>query len=155
MLSIRITETTSLVMFANLCLIVLFAIFSLGMNAVGFSFCVRPLGSAGGVRSSSIISVSSSTANNELSRTLFLSDTLGFASALVIASRPSPAFAGDDPSLKGTKTDPKFQACLSLCMYECTKPKGSDQKSRSECLPECKMKCATTKQQLLLGTPKE
>jgi hypothetical protein len=143
-------------MFANLCFKALFVLFSLGINAAGFSFCLRPLGNTrGGVRTSSIIIESSPTANNELSRTLFLSDALRFASALVIASRPSPAFAGDDSSLKGTKTDPKFQACLSLCMYECTKPKGSEQRSRSECLPECKQKCATTKQQLLLGTPKE
>jgi hypothetical protein len=143
-------------MIANLCFKALFVLFSLGINADGFSFCQRSLGSTrGGVRTSSVIIESSPTANNELSRTLFLSDALGIASALMIASCPNPAFAGDDSSLKGTKTDPKFQACLSLCMYECTKPKGSEQRSRSECLPECKQKCATTKQQLLLGSPKE
>ncbi|KAL7489631.1 hypothetical protein ACHAW6_015319 [Cyclotella cf. meneghiniana] len=66
----------------------------------------------------------------------------------------SPAFARDiDPTLKGTKADPAFQACLSQCVYECTKPKGMEQRSRAECLPECKSKCATTKQQLLLGSP--
>jgi hypothetical protein len=37
-------------------------------------------------------------------------------------------------------------------MYDCTKPKV-ESKSRAECLPECKTKCATTKQQLMLGTP--
>ena len=59
-----------------------------------------------------------------------------------------------DPAIKGTKADPAFQACLSQCVYECTKPKGSEQKSRAECLPECKTKCASTKEQLLLGNPK-
>lgn len=66
----------------------------------------------------------------------------------------TPSFAKDvDPKLKGTKKDPAFEACLSQCMYECTKPKGSEQKSRAECLPECKRSCATTKEQRLLGTP--
>ncbi|KAL3764460.1 hypothetical protein ACHAW5_000124 [Stephanodiscus triporus] len=52
----------------------------------------------------------------------------------------------------GTKADPVFQACLSECVYECTKPKGQEQKSRAECIPECKVKCATSKAQLMLGT---
>jgi hypothetical protein len=38
-------------------------------------------------------------------------------------------------------------------MYECTKPKGIEQRSRAECLPECRQKCATTKEQLLKGNP--
>mmetsp|Transcript_4250 Transcript_4250/g.9425 ORF Transcript_4250/g.9425 Transcript_4250/m.9425 type:complete len:129 (-) Transcript_4250:39-425(-) len=59
-----------------------------------------------------------------------------------------------DPALKGTKADPEYQSCLSTCIYECTKPKGVEQKTRAECLPECKSKCATTKQQLLTGAPK-
>ncbi|GMH59084.1 hypothetical protein TrRE_jg3888, partial [Triparma retinervis] len=29
-------------------------------------------------------------------------------------------------------------------MYECTKPKGDEQKGRAECIPECKKKCATS-----------
>ena len=66
----------------------------------------------------------------------------------------SPATAKDDDTLKGTKKDPTFENCLSTCMYECTKPKGSEQKSRKECLPECKQQCATNKNQLLLGEPK-
>ena len=67
----------------------------------------------------------------------------------------SPAWAKDvDPALKGTKKDPAFEACLSQCMYDCTKPKGAEQKSRAECLPECKQQCATNKNQLLRGEPK-
>lgn len=66
----------------------------------------------------------------------------------------APVAAKDDDSLKGTKKDPAFEQCLSLCMYECTKPKGVEQKSRAECLPECKEKCATSKAQLLTGEPK-
>jgi len=77
--------------------------------------------------------------------------------SLVAASAgflPSPANAKEvDPAVKGTKKDPQFEACLSQCMYECTKPKGTEQKSRAECLPECKKSCAVNKEQLMLGTP--
>ena len=72
------------------------------------------------------------------------------ASSLV----PMVANAEDKEAVKGTKADPKFQACLSNCMYECTKPKVEGQKSRAECLPECKKTCATTKEQLMKGVPK-
>jgi hypothetical protein len=65
----------------------------------------------------------------------------------------SPVWAKDAASTKGTKEDPAFQACLSKCMYACTKPKGEEQKSRSECLPDCKQQCATNKSQLLRGEP--
>lgn len=66
----------------------------------------------------------------------------------------APVAAMENENMKGTKKDPAFEQCLSLCMYECTKPKGVEQKSRAECLPECKEKCATTKAQLLKGAPK-
>lgn len=70
------------------------------------------------------------------------------------AGMPLMARAAETPdALKGTKKDPAYESCLSLCMYDCTKPKGVEQKSRAECLPECKVKCATTKEQLLKGTP--
>jgi hypothetical protein len=88
-------------------------------------------------------------------RRTFLS--IASASCLLLpclATSPDPAHAKDvDPALKGTKADPAFQACLGQCMYECTKPKGSEQRSRAECLPECKSKCATSKEQLMTGTP--
>lgn len=67
---------------------------------------------------------------------------------------PSVAGAREiEASLKGTKKDPQFEACLSRCVYECTKAKGSEQRGRSECLPECKASCATTKEQRLIGKP--
>lgn len=65
------------------------------------------------------------------------------------------AWAKDTEVLKGTKKDPSFEQCLSTCMYECTKPKGAEQKSRAVCLPECKTECATSKAQLLKGEPKD
>jgi hypothetical protein len=74
------------------------------------------------------------------------------AASLLLAPLPAVA-AKEDPALKGTKKDPGYEACLSTCMYECTKPKGDEQKSRKECLPECKQKCATTKEQLMIGSP--
>lgn len=79
------------------------------------------------------------------------------AATFVVTFAPSlPALAKQkevDPALKGTKQDPSYEACVSQCMYDCTKPKGMEQKSRQECLPECKKQCATTKQQLMTGTP--
>lgn len=89
----------------------------------------------------------------EVSRAQWL-QTAGGVFAGMIMGTATPAWAAkDDPALKGTKKDPAFEACLSTCMYECTKPKGYEQKTRQECLPECKSKCAETKAQLMLGLP--
>jgi hypothetical protein len=78
----------------------------------------------------------------------------GQALTVTFLLSPSQSSAKEvDPSLKGTKKDPRFEACLSRCLYDCTKAKGEQQKSRSECLPECKKRCATTKEQLLTGKP--
>jgi hypothetical protein len=89
-----------------------------------------------------------------VSRSQFL---VAAASTIVIAASstsPVAAWAREiDPFTKGTKKDPEFEACLSKCLYQCTKPKGEEQKSRAECLPECKKSCATTKEQLLTGSP--
>lgn len=80
------------------------------------------------------------------------------ASSLFIQSattQPASAKTNEiDPALKGTKADPEYQTCVSQCMYDCTKPKGDEQKSRAECLPECKKQCASSKAQLMVGTPK-
>jgi hypothetical protein len=92
------------------------------------------------------------------SRARFLST---FAAAVVttavgVSGSALPADAADskiDPAVKGTKKDPGYEACVSQCMYECTKPKGNEQMSRSQCLPGCKKQCATTKAQLMVGTP--
>lgn len=74
----------------------------------------------------------------------------------VLALAPTAALAASAEALKGTKDDPAFQACLSKCVYECTKPKGGEeQRGRSECLSECRQKCATSKQQMLKGTIKK
>jgi len=88
--------------------------------------------------------------SGEINRLSFLQQTC--ASLLFV---PSVAFAKDiDPAVKGTKKDPKYESCVSSCMFECTKPKGDEQKSRAECLPGCKKECATTKEQLMIGAPK-
>ena len=59
----------------------------------------------------------------------------------------------------GGKDDKKFQACLSQCVYEATKiTKGIAQvevMSRAEAFATCKPKCATSKDQLLIGQPKK
>ena len=82
-----------------------------------------------------------------ISRQSFLT-TIASTSCLTFLGTQQPASAKEvDPAVKGTKADPEFQACLSKCMYDCTKPKGAEQKSRGECLPECKKTCAKTKEQ--------
>jgi hypothetical protein len=86
----------------------------------------------------------------EMTRSNFLAVVGGLTASTCVA--PS-AWAKEDASLKGTKKEPAFEACLSQCMYDCTKPKGNEQKSRKECLPECKQSCATNKNQLLKGEP--
>ena len=98
------------------------------------------------------------TNNKVMSRrsSLVTATTFAFGTAHCFLSPPLPAVAAKkevDPALKGTKQDPSYEACVSQCMYDCTKPKGMEQKSRQECLPECKQKCATNKQQLMTGSP--
>eukprot|EP00977_Amphora_coffeiformis_P029032 scaffold38350_cov153-Amphora_coffeaeformis.AAC.1 len=109
--------------------------------------------SSSSVSSPVVASSSSSTAlQAQSSRADFLQVTT--AGLVAMASfGAAPAWAGVDPALKGTKKDPAYEACISKCMYECTKPKVEEQKSRQECLPDCKKQCATTKEQLLKGTP--
>eukprot|EP00558_Chaetoceros_sp_UNC1202_P011796 CAMPEP_0197253786 /NCGR_PEP_ID=MMETSP1429-20130617/66307_1 /TAXON_ID=49237 /ORGANISM="Chaetoceros sp., Strain UNC1202" /LENGTH=128 /DNA_ID=CAMNT_0042716579 /DNA_START=29 /DNA_END=415 /DNA_ORIENTATION=- len=87
-----------------------------------------------------------------MSRLAFLKTSI--ATTTLVLANSSPSLAKDsEAALKGTKNDPKFQTCLSQCVYDCTKPKGDEQKSRAECLPECKKQCASTSEQLLLGSP--
>ena len=43
---------------------------------------------------------------------------------------------------------PPYEACMSLCIYECTKPKGGEQKLRTECIGECKIVCKDKKRTL-------
>lgn len=96
----------------------------------------------------------STTQLQAMSRSQFLSSAFATAAVAATAAVPLPAFAKEaDPALKGTKADPAYQTCMSTCLYECTKPKGEETKLRGECIPECKTKCATTKQQLMVGTP--
>uniref|UniRef100_A0A6U3ZBC6 Uncharacterized protein n=1 Tax=Ditylum brightwellii TaxID=49249 RepID=A0A6U3ZBC6_9STRA len=89
------------------------------------------------------------------SRKAFLQSSAALLPFLVATTSPAPAFAAKevDPSVKGTKADPAYQACVSQCLYDCTKPKGDEQKSRQECIPECKKQCATDKKQLMIGSP--
>mmetsp|Transcript_1696 Transcript_1696/g.2418 ORF Transcript_1696/g.2418 Transcript_1696/m.2418 type:complete len:137 (+) Transcript_1696:158-568(+) len=89
-----------------------------------------------------------------MNRLTFLKTTIAMTSAAVLSNADDVQAKEIDPALKGTKADPAYQACLSKCVFECTKPKGDEQKSRAECIPECKQKCATSKEQLMIGTPK-
>ena len=68
-----------------------------------------------------------------------------------------------DDNKIGSKTDKSFELCISKCVFQETKPPpvGSDsdrleaKKTRSEIIKECRIKCAKTNEQLLLGIPKK
>mmetsp|Transcript_13365 Transcript_13365/g.29482 ORF Transcript_13365/g.29482 Transcript_13365/m.29482 type:complete len:145 (-) Transcript_13365:397-831(-) len=90
-------------------------------------------------------------------RTDFLRNVMSVTAGAAVWLPPAVSHAKKKEipeALKNTKEDPSYQTCVSVCLYDCTKPKGDTQKSRAECIPECKQKCATSKQQLLIGTPK-
>ena len=112
-----------------------------------------PISSQGGRLSKSLSLREAADANGLFLRSDF---TRIAARAILLPYFLFPSVAGareTEASLKGTKNDPQFEACLSRCVYECTKAKGPEQRSRSECLPECKASCATTKEQRLIGKP--
>jgi len=102
------------------------------------------------MKPASATATATASTSGEINRLSFLQQTC--ASLLFV---PNVAYAKDiDPVVQGTKKDPKYESCVSSCMFECTKPKGDEQKSRAECLPGCKKECATSKEQLMLGAPK-
>jgi hypothetical protein len=108
-------------------------------------------------RSNDVVLQAHASDSGSLSRARFLSTFAAAAASVAVGVSGSiePADAADkvDPAVKGTKKDPGYESCVSQCMYDCTKPKGMEQKSRSECLKPCKKECATTKAQLMVGTP--
>ena len=74
-----------------------------------------------------------------------------FAAGLISSVFLPSATLADDRT--GTKDDPAYKACLSKCLYFCTKDKV-DSKDRTTCLKdECKPKCAKTDQQRIVGFP--
>lgn len=96
----------------------------------------------------------SSLAPATLSRSEWLQTAAGSVAAMVMAA-PAANAKDVDSALKGTKKDPTFEECLSQCVYECTKPKGEEQKSRAQCLGECKKTCGKTNAQRNALTPSE
>ena len=137
-------------------LIVLLALFLLGGVQVSVvqSFSFGPAGAADTSSFASTDEAGASTAAGIIVDRRSAIFTVA-SSVLATGFGASPAYAkGEiDPAVKGTKKDPAYEACVSKCLYECTKPKGDEQKSRAECIPECKKKCATSKEQLMTGTP--
>ena len=74
-----------------------------------------------------------------------------FAAGVLTSVLFPAAVLADDRA--GTKEDPAYKNCLSKCLYFCTKDKV-ESKDRMTCLKEeCKPKCATNPQQLMLGVP--
>jgi len=73
---------------------------------------------------------------------------------------PSSAIASG--GVAGTKTDKYFEACVSKCVFDETKPPpvGSpvdrlEAKDRKTVISDCRKSCAKTPEQLLLGSPKQ
>jgi len=72
-------------------------------------------------------------------------------------SHPVLADGGDEKESKKS-----FETCYSVCMFEMTRPpplgasaeRLEANKPRTEILRECRVKCAKTKDQLLMGKPK-
>lgn len=77
--------------------------------------------------------------------------------AAVLGKRPGTGWDGHKWVVALTQhvslTSPA--CCVSSPQYYCTKDKGEKQKSRTDCLPECKEKCAVTPDQKMLGVPKK
>jgi hypothetical protein len=48
-----------------------------------------------------------------------------------------------------------YEKCLNQCIYFCLKPKGVEVRTRTDCLQECKVQCAQTDAQKMLGLPKK
>jgi len=82
------------------------------------------------------------------------------AAAIVLAVaffNSQQSFAAEE-----SKSDKAFQLCLSKCIYASTKPPpiGSSTERlevtvpRGQVIKECKVECATTKEQLMMGKPK-
>eukprot|EP00640_Fibrocapsa_japonica_P007784 CAMPEP_0113934946 /NCGR_PEP_ID=MMETSP1339-20121228/2194_1 /TAXON_ID=94617 /ORGANISM="Fibrocapsa japonica" /LENGTH=153 /DNA_ID=CAMNT_0000936929 /DNA_START=87 /DNA_END=548 /DNA_ORIENTATION=+ /assembly_acc=CAM_ASM_000762 len=89
-----------------------------------------------------------------MTRGRFLTGAANWAGMAALVAGAAPVSAKKvKEELIGTKDDPTFKNCLSQCIYFCTKPKGTETRERSECLPECKKQCATTKEQGLVGKP--
>ncbi|GMI04974.1 hypothetical protein TrVE_jg8171 [Triparma verrucosa] len=109
---------------------------------------------------SSIVSSSSSTSlsssvDDGISRSSFLKNAAPAALISTIGLVGGVESCSAKGSDAGTKSDPKYTNCMSLCLFSCQKPKGVDQKSRAECIPPCKSECASSKEQLMIGTPKQ
>lgn len=69
------------------------------------------------------------------------------------------------PVLADEKSSKEFEGCMSKCVFQGTRPppigstterlEETSSKGRGEIIRECKVKCAKTKEQLLLGQPKK
>ena len=100
--------------------------------------------------------------------TLLLGLALNINSAPFLSSSPLLPFPSLVPAAhakegqQGTRSSKTFEVCMSKCIYQQTRPPpiGSSSerleqsKSRGEIVTDCKMSCATTKEQTMVGKPK-
>jgi hypothetical protein len=85
------------------------------------------------------------------------------AASVVAAVMMGLAASSASPALADEKATKVFELCVSKCVFNETKPPpvGSDTarleavKSRAEIIRDCRKKCAKTKEQLMLGKPKD
>eukprot|EP01039_Chlorochromonas_danica_P003243 gene3244-3553_t len=79
------------------------------------------------------------------------------AAAMVLSLGISPSYGGEKVLAK------EFEVCLSKCIFEETKPppvgasveRLTVTRPRGEIIRDCKKQCATSPEQLLLGSPKK
>ena len=110
-----------------------------------------------------VFSSSSSSSNvDKKAPQLLLKNIISAVSAAVIISSFCDAAVARDNSA-GTKTDKGFELCVSKCTFAASRPPpvGSSTErlavtmSRGEVITMCKNKCATTKEQTMIGEPKK
>lgn len=83
----------------------------------------------------------------------------GLAAAILFPGSPQASWADN---AVGSKTDKKFELCVSKCIFSETRPPpaGSstdrlEARERGPIIKECRKSCAKTKEQLMTGEPKK
>lgn len=83
----------------------------------------------------------------------------GLAAAIFSPGFPQASWADN---VAGSKTDKKFELCVSKCIFSETRPPpaGSsterlEARERGPIIKECRKSCAKTKEQLMTGEPKK
>jgi hypothetical protein len=82
-------------------------------------------------------------------------DFLKFSAAAVFGAAVLPTSATAAGFNPFAARDPIYEDCFAKCMFDCTKPTESGQKTRAACRPTCTAQCEATKDQLDSKDPSE